>query len=135
VLSLSPSFVALGPVAFTDTGQVSVVIRNNGLTNDLSLRNLTTRTPLFSFIPAVFPAISPGDSQRVRVRFHMRALRREVFGVFVDTLLVDSDGGRERVLLRGESPPPRIGVEPAGLDLGDVAARDTIRYNLKIVNG
>jgi hypothetical protein len=134
-LSLSPSFVALGPVAFTDTGQVSVVIRNTGLTNDLSLRNLTTRTPLFSFVPAVFPAISPGDSQRVRVRFHMRALRRELFGVYVDTLLVDSDGGRERVFLRGESPPPRIGVEPVALNLGDVAARDTLRHNLRILNG
>jgi hypothetical protein len=135
VLSLSPSFVALGPIAFADTGQVSVMIRNTGLTNDLSLRTLTTRTPLFSFVPAVFPAISPGDSQRVRVRFHMRALRRELFGVYVDTLLVDSDGGREHVVLRGESPPPGIGVEPVSLNLGDVAARDTLRYNLRIVNG
>ncbi len=134
-LFVSPSFVALGPIAFTDTGQVSVVIRNTGRTNDLSLHNLTTRTPLFSFFPAVFPPISPGDSQRVRVKFHMRALRRELFGIFFDTLLVDSDGGRERVVMRGESPPPRIGVEPVSLSLGDVAARDTLRYDLRIVNG
>ena len=111
VLLLSPSFVALGPVAFTDTGQVSVMIHNSGPTNDLTLRTLRTRTPLFSFSPAVFSAISPGDSQRVRVKFHMRALRREMFGVYFDTLLVDSDGGRARVLIRGESPPPQIGVE------------------------
>ena len=135
VLSLSPSFVALGPVAFTDTGQVSVVIHNSGPTNDLTLRTLRTRTPLFSFSPAVFSAISPGDSQRVRVKFHMRALRREMFGVYFDTLLVDSDGGRERVLIRGESPPPQIGVEPVMLNFGDVAARDTLQHNLRIVNG
>ena len=135
VLLLSPSFVALGPVAFTDTGQVSVMIHNSGPTNDLTLRTLTTRTPLFSFSPAVFSATSPGDSQRVRVKFHMRALRREMFGVYFDTLLVDSDGGRARVLIRGESPPPQIGVEPVMLDFGDVAARDTVQFNLRIVNG
>jgi hypothetical protein len=135
VLSLSPLSVSLGPIAITDTGQVTVVIRNAGPVNDLTVRSLTTHTPLFSFNPAVFSVISPGDSQRVRVRFHMRTIRREMFGVYFDTLLVTSDGGRESVLIRGECPPPRMGVEPVMMDFGDVAARDTVQYNLKIVNG
>jgi hypothetical protein len=135
VLSLSSTFAAFGPVAFTDTAQVSVMIRNTGPINDLTLRTLTTRTPIFSAAPAAFSTISPGDSQGVRVRFHLRALRREMFGVYFDTLVVDSDGGRERVLIRGESPPPRIGVEPITLNFGDVAARDTAQYSVRIVNG
>ena len=134
VLQSMQSQVTLGPVAIDDSAAVSVVFVNSGRFNKLTVRKVWTRTHFFSasFLP--LRVIEPGDTLRVPIRFHLRAFRPDAFGKYVDTCFVESDGGQGKVVLNGDSPSPRLWLEPQMLSFGDVAAHDTAFATLRLMN-
>ncbi len=134
VLLSAVSQVTLGPVAVTDSAASALVFVNGGPLNKLTVRRVWTRTEFFSasFLPV--RKLEPGDTLRVPVRFHLRAFRPDAFGSYTDTCFVESDGGLGRVVLRGESPSPRLWIEPPALHFGEVAAYDTTFVVLRVTN-
>ncbi len=131
--SMQPQ-VTLGPAAVDDSAASSLVFVNSGPFNKLTVRKVWTRTHFFSasFLP--LRVIEPGDTLRVPVRFHLRAFRPDAFGKYVDTCFIESDGGNGKVVLHGDSPSPRLWLEPQMLSFGDVAAHDTAYATVRLTN-
>jgi hypothetical protein len=134
-LRSSVSAAWLGSVALTDTASTLLRLRNDTQVNDALVKKSRTRTPFFSIVQRPVRPVAPGDSFTIAVRFHPRPPRGEVFGRFVDTLLVEYDGGVERVVLAGESPAPRPVVDRMFLDYGEIAAQDTGVAVVRLANG
>jgi len=124
----------LGPVAIDDSAASVLTFVNAGPTNRLTVRRVRTRTQFFSasFLP--LRVIEPGDTLRVPVRFHLRAFRPDGFGTYADTCLIESDGGNGRVVLSGDSPSPRLWLEPPMVSFGDVAVHDTAFATVRLMN-
>jgi hypothetical protein len=133
VLSVVTRDLQLGPVAATDTAVGTVVIRNTALINDLSVLKVATRTPFFIPVTPALP-VHPEDSLTLAVRFNVQAFRPEGFGVYYDTLTVITDGGIGKVVMRGDSPPPRIITSVRAADFGLVGALDTSLTVLHVRN-
>jgi hypothetical protein len=134
VVRASATVCALGSAALTDTATARVCLRNTTQVNDAMIRRLRTRTPFFSIASRAPRSIAPGDSLVLLARFHPRLPRGEIFGSFGDTLIVEYEGGSERVTLLAESPPPRPLAEVAMLDFGEIPALDTALTLLRITN-
>jgi hypothetical protein len=126
--------VQFGSFASTDTASARIMLRNITAVNDAPLRKVRTRSQFFSVAYRGPSVVAPSDSIPIPLRFHPRLTKGELFGRFVDTLLVEYDGGIERVLLQGESPPPRAVVDAQVLDFGEVAAQDTGAAVLRVAN-
>ena len=134
VIRAAQSEATLGPVAVDDSAASSLVFVNDGPLNSLTVSKVWTRTQFFSVSFLPLRVIESGESLRVPVRFHIRGFRPDAFGSYVDTCSVESDGGRCKVVLHGESPSPRLVLEPPMLSFGDVAARDTVFAVLRVIN-
>lgn len=128
------SVASLGSVALADTASIPVRLHNDTRVNDARVRKIRTRTHFFSVVERSVRPVAPGDSIAITVRFHPRAPRGELFGRFVDTLLVEYEGGVGRVVLEGESPAPRPTPDRVRLDFGEIAAQDTGVVVLRIAN-
>jgi hypothetical protein len=135
ILRAGVGAVDLGHVVATDTASTRIRLRNDTETNDAVVKRIRTRTQFFSVVTGRVRPVAPGESTGVLVRFHPKPARGELFGRFADTLLVEFDGGVERVLLQGESPPPRPVPDRRSIDFGEVAAQDTGVAILRIANG
>lgn len=135
VLRAGMSAVDLGHAAAPETAAVRIRLLNQTVTNDAVVKRIRTRTQFFSAVAGRARPVAPGDSTGLLVRFHPKPSRGELFGRFMDTLLVEYDGGVERVFLQGESPPPRPVPDRRSIDFGEVAAQDTGVAVLRIANG
>jgi hypothetical protein len=126
--------VQFGSFASADTASAHIVVRNITGINDAPLRKVHTRSQFFSAAYRGPSIVAHNDSVLIPLRFHPRPTKGELFGHFVDTLLVEYEGGIERVLLLGESPPPRPIVDVQALDFGEIAAQDTGAAVLRVAN-
>jgi hypothetical protein len=134
VLRAATAELPLGAIAATDTTSARVVLRNVTAINDAAVSKIRTRTSFFSVLPRSPRYVAPGDSCVVAIRFHPRPSKGDLFGHFADTLLVEYDGGVERIVLQGDSPPPRPVANIDVLDFGTVAAQDTGTAVVRVAN-
>jgi len=135
ILGVPARELLFGPISISDTGKAAIPLRNLGLFNDLSIAGISTGTPFF--IPSREPLLTVGadDSVVISIRFHAKAARPERFGVYYDTMTVVSDGGTARIVLRGDTPPPKIETSSQAIDLGLVGRLDSATALLRIRNG
>jgi hypothetical protein len=105
VLSVSSTSLTFASIKSGDSTSLTLTLRNRSI-NALTVTGATVKGNVFSALLQT-PAGIPGkDSLAASVRFSPKAV-----GTFTDTLVIVSDGGTERVLLRGTASDPTAGIE------------------------
>jgi hypothetical protein len=134
VLASRTRMLSFGPVAIEDTATGYVAIRNEGKTNRLTIFNIFHFSGAFlSPGPGPFH-VAPGESLLVQVRFTAAGFRPKAYGVHVDTLVIDSDGGVLKLPLRGDSPAPVMHVFPRQISFGATGLSDSSLAVLRVTN-
>jgi hypothetical protein len=133
VLHIPTRELHFGPIRTSDTSEAVVGVENVGPVNDLVVTRVLTRTPFFTPEKSTF-MVGPDARKRLSLRFQVKAMRGDRFGVYNDTLLIESDGGKEKIVLRGESPPPRPVLSAHALDFGLVGIPDSASGTITIRN-
>lgn len=129
VLSVSMQEVRFGQVSITDSamGRIPVV---DASISTLTLQSITTGGSEFSVRAGPAPSVVHGnDSAYLPVLFRPRT-----FGEFVDTLIIESDGGSARIPLRGKSPYPILMTNADTVAFGDVRKGSASRRSIIIKN-
>ena len=135
ILSTATRELRFAPISVTDTAETTILFRNVGLFNDLSISRISAGTTIFTPSRESDLTVGAGDSVTISVRFRPEAARPVRFGLYYDTLTVVSDGGRARIVLRGDTPPPKIMASSPAMDFGLVGVRDSAAAVLRIWNG
>jgi hypothetical protein len=105
VLSVSSPSLIFASIKSGDSTSLTLTLRNRSI-NPLTITTATLKGNAFSVLLQT-PTIIPGnDSVATGIRFSPKAV-----GTFTDTLVIVSDGGTERVLLRGTASDPTAGIE------------------------
>jgi hypothetical protein len=134
VLAVRERLVGFGMAAVTDSVRRTLMVYNRGRVNRLTLQRLPRRTSAFGVRPLRISTIAPGDSTRIDLFFHVHSFLTNGYGVYHDTLTIDSDGGRVRLPLLGDSPPPRLRMESAFVGFGDLPVGDSAFATVRLWN-
>jgi hypothetical protein len=134
LLGTSADRCRFGPLGISDTAKAVLWIHNRGYFNALAVRTLSTRTPFFRAEPRPPFRIAPGESLSVTIRFHVQRHAPGRFGLFQDTLLVESNGGTTRVPLLGDVPYPRPVFGVSQVQFADVRFSDSVAQRVRIYN-
>ncbi len=129
VLSVSAQEVRFRQVSVTDSTMSRIPLVDASISS-LTLQSVTTGGSGFSVRAGAAPSVVQGnDTAYLPVLFRPRT-----FGEFVDTLIIESDGGLARIPLRGKSPYPILVTNADTLAFGDVRKGSASTRSIIVMN-
>jgi hypothetical protein len=127
LLAVGPPSVNFGSVRRGQFKDTTISVRNIG--NDtLRVKSITPGTTDFSVRPTTV-VIAPGGTFADTV-----SIQPGRFGSFIDSLVVQSDGGANIIRISAESPYPSLACSPSALDFGPVRTDTSVRSDIIMTN-
>ncbi len=125
----SASALHFGDVIRGDTLDRTISVWNNSI-NPLLITSATKSTAVFATDFTVPDTVFQNDTIRMTVRFSPQIFK----SLFIDTLVITSNGGITRILLTGSSPYPTLIPSTVSVNFLNVHRDSTVHRSVKISN-
>ncbi|MEW5799687.1 MAG: choice-of-anchor D domain-containing protein [Bacteroidota bacterium] len=128
-LNLPITSVTFDTIAITDSSRREVKVFNYPSPNDLTVTGMKFSNPTFTSNKEI-PFVTEGFStSNIWIFF-----KPDTFGVFNDSLLIESDGGNGWISLKGTSPAPFLISSANRLEFGLLDNNKAMKKTLAITN-